>query len=146
MKKIINTLVALTAFFSLASCDSDNFLFNDITLSHLTIECIVDEATVSTLTGNEYIQHTYICSGFIEDYTGECRIEIWGNEDDQTFDDCKIKAAGDNTSFAFSFTTKDEYLDRPGWNFIVKVCKNDGKVLYRTMIAATHPDSSVANK
>ena len=33
----------------------------------------VDEAAVSTLTGNEYIQHTYICSGFIEDYTGECR-------------------------------------------------------------------------
>ena len=92
------------------------------------------------MTGNEYIQHTYICSGFIEDYTGECRIEIWGNEDDQIFDDCKIKAAGDNTSFAFSFTTKDEYLDRPGWNFIVKVCNNNGKVLFRTMQAATHPD------
>ena len=144
MKKIINTLVALTTIFSLASCDK--FDFDEITLSHLTIECIVDEAAVSILTGNEYIQHTYLCSGFIEDYTGECRIEIWGNEDDQIFDDCKIKAAGDNTSFAFSFTTKDEYLDRPSWNFIVKVCKNDGKVLYRTMIAATHPDSSIENK
>ena len=98
----------------------------------------VDEAAVSTLTGNEYIQHTYICSGFIEDYTGESA--IWGNEDDQIFDDCKIKAAGDNTSFAFSFTTKDEYLDRPSWNFIVKVCDNNGKVLFRTMQAATHPD------
>ena len=138
MKKIINSLVALTAIFSLASCDKLNF--DDITLSHLTIECIADEAAVSTLTGNEYIQHTYICSGFIEDYTGECRIEIWGNEDDQIFDDCKIKAAGDNTSFAFSFTTKDEYLDRPSWNFIVKVCNNNGKVLFRTMQAATHPD------
>ena len=98
-----------------------------------------DEATVSTLTGNEYIQHTYLCSGYIEDYTGECRVQIWGNEDDQIFDDCKIKAAGDNTSFAFSFTTKDEYLDRPSWNFIVKVCNNNGKVLFRTMQAATHP-------
>lgn len=139
MKKIINSLVALTAIFTLASCEVE-YNFNKITLSHLTIECIAEEATVSTLTGNEYIEHTYLCSGFIEDYTGECQVEIWGNVDDEIFADCKIKAAGDNTSFAFSFTTKKEYLDRPSWNFIVKVCDNNGKVLCQTMQAATHPE------
>lgn len=139
MKKIINILAPFIAIFSLASCENE-FDIDEITLSHLTIECIVDEVTVSTLTGNEYIKHTYLCSGFIEDYTGECHVEIWGNENDELFDDCKIKAAGDNTSFAFSFTTKDEYLDSPNWNFIVKVCDNNGKVLCQTMIAATHPD------
>lgn len=142
MKSFFNSLMALAAICALTSCENE---CNDgrIELSHLTIECLVDEVSISPSTGEEYIEHTYLCSGYIEDYTGECQIEIWGNENDLLSDECKIKAAGDNTSFAFSFTTKQIYLDQLNYNFIVKVCNSNGETLCRTMVAATHPNGSI---
>ena len=139
MKRFVYCLMATVAICSFSACEKEEY-YGRTTLSHMTIECIVEEPSTPTSTGDYYYEHTYLCSGYLWNYTGVCHIEIWGNEHDLISDDCKIKAAGDNTSFNFSFTTKQAYLDHYDCNFIVKVCDNNGNVLYQSIVVATHPN------
>ena len=53
--------------------------------------------------------------------------------------DCKIKAAGDNTSFAFSFIEDfPVYRENPSWNYVVKVIDNNGNCLCQTLVVGKH--------
>ena len=111
---------------------------NKVSLS-LEIECMTEEPFSSMVTGGNYIRHTYICNGYLNRYTGECSIEIWNEYDELLSNDCKIKAAGDNTSFAFSFIEDfPVYRENPSWNYVVKVLDNDNNLLCQTMVVAKH--------
>ena len=102
-----------------------------------TIYCACDDLDTARKRYEEYKQRLFE----EKDFFLKDELEK-GNytEHDLISDDCKIKAAGDNTSFNFSFTTKQAYLDHYDCNFIVKVCDNNGNVLYQSIVVATHPN------
>ena len=137
MKKLIYSLVAIVAVCSMTSCEKD-WPNNKVSLS-LEIECMTEEPFSSMVTGGNYIRHTYICNGYLHHYTGECSIEIWNEYDELLSNDCKIKAAGGNTSFAFSFIEDfPVYRENPSWNYVVKVIDNNGNCLCQTMVVGKH--------
>lgn len=140
MQKLIYCLMAL----ALTACDKDWDCFSSqkIHLSHLTIECMCEEVALLPSTDDTYTQHTYICSGYVENYSGVCHIEIWSDSNDLLSNDCTIKAWGDNTSFGFSFTTKMAHLDHHNCNFKVMVYDNEGNKIYQTMVVAKHSDDT----
>lgn len=136
MKTLRNLLMCAVMLFAVG-CEKD-WPNNKVSLS-LEIECMTEEPFSSMVTGGNYIRHTYICNGYLNHYTGECSIEIWNEYDELLSNDCKIKAAGDNTSFAFSFIEDfPVYRENPSWNYVVKVLDNDNNLLCQTMVVAKH--------
>lgn len=136
MKTLRNLLMCAVMLFAVG-CEKD-WPNNKVSLS-LEIECMTEEPFSSMVTGGNYIRHTYICNGYLNRYTGECSIEIWNEYDELLSNDCKIKAAGDNTSFAFSFIEDfPVYRENPSWNYVVKVLDNDNNLLCQTMVVAKH--------
>ena len=136
MKTFRNLLLCAVMLFAVG-CEKDR-PNNKVSLS-LEIECMTEEPFSSMVTGGNYIRHTYICNGYLNRYTGECSIEIWNEYDELLSNDCKIKAAGDNTLFAFSFIEDfPVYRENPSWNYVVKVLDNDNNLLCQTMVVAKH--------
>ena len=143
MKRFIFCLLALT----FAACEFDFSVGGsntNATLSNITIECI-DETTISnnTSANQPFTKHTYLCTGNIVGYNGECNIRVM-HDNFILVDRLDLIAAGDTLPFQLKFAPEWEYLDRLYNTFIVILRDNkDNEICKTTVVVTKHAEGQL---
>ncbi|MBR4843316.1 MAG: hypothetical protein IKV06_00200 [Alistipes sp.] len=142
MKRFIFCLLALT----FAACEFDFSVGGNTnaTLSNITIECI-DETTISnnTSANQPFTRHTYLCSGNIVGYSGECNIRVM-HDNFILVDRLDLIAAGDTLPFQLKFAPEWEYLDRLYNTFTVILRDDhDNEICKTTVVVTKHTEAQL---
>lgn len=140
MKRYIFCLAALVFI----ACDKE---WNDINprrvnLSDVTLECISEVAGVhDTISGLEYTHHTYMCTGTLSGFTGNCHIVIREPIMGECGGSGELIVSGNKTDFAFTFTNRGDHTDFDYFNYTIQVVDEYDYVLCQTnIIASKHPE------
>lgn len=140
MKRFIFYIVTMFGVCAMTSCDKD---WNDINprkvnLTDVTLECISEEEGAQDPTsGREYTHHTYMCTGSLSGFTGNCRIVIREPIMGECGGSGKLIVSGKKTDFAFTFTNRGEHTDHTHFNYIIQVVDEFDYVLCQTNIIAS---------
>lgn len=96
-------LLAVTAVaFIFSGCEKENIIDLTNIKAEVKLQC-VDKEYSHTYAGNEYLDCTFVCSGYIGGFTGPASIRIYSNRGISEKKVDFITASGDATSFNFSF-------------------------------------------
>lgn len=134
MRKLIFALVAL----AFVACDVDVELGNkSAKLADITIECIKETPTSNNTSDHEFDTHTYLCSGNIGGFRGDCYIRVM-HDNFIVHNDHHLTLSGETMPFEFTFAPEWGYLDRENLNFIVEVFDDEGDTLCKTTVVARH--------
>ena len=134
MKRLFFALVAL----AFVACDVDVELGNkSAKLTDITIECIKETPTSNNTSDPEFNTHTYLCSGNIGGFRGDCYFRVM-HDNFIVHNDHHLTLSGETMPFEFTFAPEWGYLDRENLNFIVEVFDDEGDTLCKTTVVARH--------
>lgn len=138
MKRLLFCIVAL----AFVACEFD-FSINgesEATLTDITIECIKEETISNNTSANQpFTKHTYLCTGCVGDYSGDCSIRIM-HDNFILVDRHDLTVAGNKMQFQLQFAPEWGYLDRENNTFIVILRDDKDNTICKTTVVATiHP-------
>lgn len=134
------------AIMGCVACDVDlDVNTKDATLTDMIIKCI-NETTISNNTSSNkpFTKHTYLCTGKVGDYNGNCSIRIM-HDNFILVDNHELTASGSQLPFQIIFAPEWGYLDNRNNEFIVMLLDDKGDTLCKTTVVVTeHSESGIA--
>ena len=94
-------------------------------------------ATSNNTSDHEFDTHTYLCSGNIGGFRGDCYIRVM-HDNFIVHNNHHLTLSGETMPFEFTFAPEWGDLDRENLNFIVEVLDYEGNTLCKTTVVARH--------
>mgnify|MGYP003288487056 FL=1 len=129
MRRAIYLLLVVAIAVLQCSCYEEDIMRRRVNID-VDIKCINEKVD------GDYTWHTYLCSGTLSGFKGECKVVIMKNHTIVLHDDTYLWVSGKNQQFSFTFVSKTLTDSLQPETFIVEVCNTANVPWSQTVVAA----------